>query len=240
MSVSALAVGAITAGLVLALAMAAMGPHAPPRVEGPRTGRVAGAILSRMRPWVAPTVAALSAGAVSPLLAPLTIGATILRRHLSDLRARRAQASRMARDVPTALDLLALCTSAGFSLPLAHRQVAERAPGDVGRALAEAAAAADRGLPRADALVSALAPLGSDARAVADLLADHLRYGTSLGPGLERLALELRLASRRRVEEEARRIPVRLLGPLVLCVLPAFALLTVVPLLVASLEALPL
>jgi hypothetical protein len=37
----------------------------------------------------------------------------------------------------------------------------------------------------------------------------------------------------------ARRVPVRLLAPLVTCVLPAFALLTVVPLLAASLESLP-
>jgi tight adherence protein C len=61
----------------------------------------------------------------------------------------------------------------------------------------------------------------------------------ALAPGLERLSLELRLDRRRRAEIEARRVPVRLLAPLVVCVLPAFALLTVVPLLVASLRALP-
>jgi hypothetical protein len=58
-------------------------------------------------------------------------------------------------------------------------------------------------------------------------------------PGLERLGLELRLDRRRAAEQQARRVPVRLLGPLVMCTLPAFALLTIVPLLVASLRALP-
>jgi hypothetical protein len=38
----------------------------------------------------------------------------------------------------------------------------------------------------------------------------------------------------------ARRLPVKLLFPLVLCTLPAFALLTVVPLLVGSLRELRL
>jgi tight adherence protein C len=61
----------------------------------------------------------------------------------------------------------------------------------------------------------------------------------ALGPALERLGAELKLDRRRRAEEEARRVPVRLLGPLVACILPAFGLLTVVPLLAASLKALP-
>ena len=49
------------------------------------------------------------------------------------------------------------------------------------------------------------------------------------------LAREARLDRRRRAEARARRVPVLLLFPLVLCVLPAFGLLTVVPLLVGSL-----
>ena len=40
-------------------------------------------------------------------------------------------------------------------------------------------------------------------------------------------------------EEAARRLPVQLLFPLVLCVLPAFVLLAVVPLLLAAVPQLP-
>ncbi len=97
-----------------------------------------------------------------------------------------------------------------------------------------------RGRPRADALLDALAPFGDRAHALAHVLGDHLRYGVPLLPGLERTGLELRLDRRRAAELDARRVPVRLLAPLVTCVLPAFALLTVVPLLAASLEALPI
>ena len=95
------------------------------------------------------------------------------------------------------------------------------------------------GRARADALGDQLAPLGERAHALADVLRDHLRYGVPLLPALERTSLELRLDRRRAAEVEARRVPVRLLFPLVTCVLPAFALLTVVPLLAASLDALP-
>jgi len=59
------------------------------------------------------------------------------------------------------------------------------------------------------------------------VLAGAERYGTPLLPALDRLALDARLDRRRRAEEAARRVPVKLLFPLVLCVLPAFGLLTV-------------
>ena len=66
------------------------------------------------------------------------------------------------------------------------------------------------------------------------------RYGAPLGAGLERLADEVRRDRRRRAEEAARRIPVKLLFPLVGCVLPAFALLTVAPLVAGALGSLRL
>jgi tight adherence protein C len=61
------------------------------------------------------------------------------------------------------------------------------------------------------------------------------RLGVPVGPVLARLAEEDRTALRRAAEAHARRIPVRLLFPLVFLVLPAFVLLTVVPGLAASL-----
>jgi tight adherence protein C len=135
--------------------------------------------------------------------------------------------------------LLLLTTSAGIALPIAHGLVAPWTPTPVGPALALADATAASGRPRAEAIVAELTPLGDRARALAEALGDHLRYGVALGPALERAALELRLDRRRQAEQDARRVPVRLLAPLVSCILPAFALLTVVPLLAASLEALP-
>ena len=59
--------------------------------------------------------------------------------------------------------------------------------------------------------------------------------GCRSGPVLARLAEEDRTALRRAAEAHARRIPVRLLFPLVFLVLPAFVLLTVVPGLAAGL-----
>jgi tight adherence protein C len=179
------------------------------------------------------------AALVAPVLPPLAVLAWWTRRRATAHRAQRARAAAVRRALPDVVDLLALASTAGASLPVAHPLVARCAPAPVGAALLAADAAAAAGRPRADALLDHLMPLGERARALADVLVDHLRYGVPLLPALERSSLELRLDRRRAAELDARRVPVRLLGPLVTCVLPAFALLTVVPLLAASLRALP-
>lgn len=158
---------------------------------------------------------------------------------LSHLRATRTRDRRVADALPDAVDLLLLSTSAGLTLPIAHPLVVQRVAPPLGDALRAAHEEAALGRPRADALIDALAPLGDRPLSVGYALADHLRYGAPIVPTLERLSAELRLDRRRRAEQAARRVPVRLLAPLIVCVLPAFALLTVVPLLAASLRQLP-
>lgn len=158
---------------------------------------------------------------------------------LRRLRAIRAQGRRVTDALPDAVDLLLLGTTAGLTLPIAHPLVVHRVAAPLGDALRVAHEEAMLGRPRADALLDALAPLGDRALSVGYALADHLRYGAPIVPTLERLSAELRLERRRRAEQAARRAPVQLLAPLITCVLPAFALLTVVPLLAASLRQLP-
>jgi pilus assembly protein TadC len=72
---------------------------------------------------------------------------------------------------------------------------------------------------------------------LADVLATSARLGVPATPSLARLGSEVRADVRRRAEARARAVPVTLLFPLVLCVLPAFALLTVVPALIDGLGA---
>lgn len=205
---------------------------APPRARGdglpPRWSR-RGAVA----------VASALVFVLAPSLALAPPAAVWIRGRLAARRRTRIREREIAEWLPDAVDLLLLCTEAGWSLPVAHPQVAARVPGSLGAVLRAADAVAARGQPRSEALVEALTPLGDRARALGHVLADHLHYGVALTPGLDRLGLELRLDRRRRAELEARRVPVRLLGPLVACILPAFALLTVVPLLAASLRALP-
>ena len=68
------------------------------------------------------------------------------------------------------------------------------------------------------------------------VLAGSERSGTAAGPALSRLSAAIRARARRRAMARARRVPVRLLFPLVFLVLPAFLVLTVAPVVLASLR----
>ncbi len=91
-----------------------------------------------------------------------------------------------------------------------------------------------------DALPELLSALGESMRPLVSALVSAERDGAPLRLPLERAAEVARDVRRRRAEESARRVPVQLLFPLVACVLPAFALLTVVPLLAGTLQTLSL
>jgi tight adherence protein C len=78
--------------------------------------------------------------------------------------------------------------------------------------------------------------IGESCRPLVALLLAAEADGLPVVAGLERLAGECRLERRHRAEVAARQVPVRLLFPLLVCILPAFALLTVAPLLAGSLD----
>lgn len=150
----------------------------------------------------------------------------------------------MAADL---VDLFAVAVGAGLNVRLATAAVARRAPaGPLAEQLRLVEQDVAGGSRLADALERVpvrLAAAGAGDETVRGLIAalvDTERYGTPLGPTLDRLAVEARSSRQRRAEEAARRIPVKLLFPLVSCILPAFGLLTVAPLIAGGLRALRL
>ena len=161
-------------------------------------------------------------------------------RVVHSLTARRsvgAQEAALARELPIVVDLLGVAVAAGCTPYLAVEVAARWGP--------PRSAAAFAGVLHACALGSgfdqALEDAAADAtmlRGLVDALLASDRLGAPVAPQLARLADEERLALRRRAEAHARRVPVKLLFPLVFLVLPAFVLLTVVPGLVAGLQRL--
>jgi tight adherence protein C len=182
----------------------------------------------------AAALAALTMAVLVPVLA-LPVAVAVWAIPSFRVRAKHRRRERdLIDEVPAVVELFRLASAAGLSVHLALSVVAARTRGLVSDALSAVIAGESMGEPLADAL-ERLARLGAPVRPLAGALIGAERYGTPLGPTLERVALESRLLRRRRTEEAARRLPVLMLFPLVLCILPAFGLLTVVPLLVASL-----
>ena len=158
--------------------------------------------------------------------------------HRRQARQRRRQQVEIIDELPEAVDLLRLAVSSGLNVHLAVAEVGERLSGPVGRGLAGVAHQVHTGMRLADALESLPDSVGEPVRPLVRVLIDGDRYGTDLAPALEQLAADSRLLRRRRAEEQARRLPLRLLLPLVTCILPAFILLTLAPVIAETLTVL--
>lgn len=156
-------------------------------------------------------------------------------------RRRRADARVLARRdrvVPDLIDLFVIAAAAGHTAHGCVHAVAARAPRPVQPVVARASRRLHGGEPIQVVLSDAGADLGPLGAPLAGALAAGAASGAPMAQGLGRVADAAREARRRQAEEQARRLPVTLLFPLVMCILPAFLLLAVVPLLVGSLGSL--
>lgn len=216
--------------------VAVQGAVGPSRSRRRRAGRLAAPTAS-----VAPVLAALVGFAAGQPVAAVAItvawpGA----RWWAAQRAQRREQGRLERAVPDLLDLFVVVAAAGHPVGRCLELVAGRAPGPVREACRAAVDRRALGAPLSDVLAELGARLGPGGVELAETLAGAAVTGAPLQPPLARLAAAERDRRRRRAEESARRLPVSLLFPLVCCILPAFALLAVVPLLAASLGSLQL
>lgn len=152
--------------------------------------------------------------------------------------AAKRRSSRIDRAVPDAIEMFILTIHAGLSPLQAVRELAVTVPVEVRSGFGAVVHRLDRGEPFGHAVQSLPDCLGAGMVAFADLVAGADRYGVPIGPVLESLAIDVRATRRRLDEAEARRLPVRLSFPLVICTLPSFVLLAIAPALIAALSSL--
>ena len=161
-------------------------------------------------------------------------------RRMRPVLASRRLAARVERAVPDAIEMFVLTIHAGLSPVQAVRELAITVPAEVRSGFDAVVHRLDRGEPFAQAVQALPERLGGGMVAFADLIAGADRYGVPIGPVLESLALDVRATRRRLDEADARRLPVRLSFPLVICTLPSFVLLAIAPALIAALSSLSL
>ncbi len=140
--------------------------------------------------------------------------------------------------LPDLIELVIVAVRAGLTPSAAIAIAGHHAPPDVRPVVDEVVLRLQRGLRLADALGAFPERLGPRAATFADALATADRYGLALEPVLDRLAADARTERRRHAEEYARTLPVRLAFPLVVCTLPGFVLLAIVPALLGALSTL--
>ena len=232
----------------IALLAGRLAPQRPiARVPTAHLADTRGSHLSRMRrrhrsrlmvTFVATAAVVALAALAGVAMAGATVGASAV--ELARRRRRRAIAHRqaIAAALPDAIEFLVLIVHAGRSPTQAVLEAAQHAPVATRAGFAATAHRLQRGQGLGEALAALVDELGPAARPIADGIAAAERYGLPLAPLLDSLSDQAHAARRRLAETEARRLPVRLSFPLVVCTLPSFALLAVVPAVMGTISSL--
>jgi Flp pilus assembly protein TadB len=203
----------------------------PPRATG--VGLRVGVTLAAVV-----VVPALVGGAVGLLLAAVA-GAVAW--HLTgrlEPPAVRRRRERLVAAVPHVVDLLAACLAAGLSPTAALRRVAVAVDTPAREELQAVATRLDLGVDPVTVWrdLARHRELGGLGRC----LARAVESGASVSEAMDRLAEDLRRSARAEVESRARAVGVQAAVPLGVCLLPAFVLVGVVPLVAGSLGVLGL
>jgi tight adherence protein C len=134
------------------------------------------------------------------------------------------------RTLSDTLDLLTISVEAGLSLNAAIAQVVQNVPGTLSSEFARMLQEIQLGVPRADAFRNLAERTDVDelnAFALAMIQADV--FGVSIASVLRTQAQQLRIKRRQASEQKAQQTPVKIVFPLILCILPALFVVIVGP-----------
>jgi tight adherence protein C len=134
------------------------------------------------------------------------------------------------RDLPDALDLLTISVEAGLAFDAGLSQVARNTTGPLAQEFFRVLQEMQIGLGRAEAMRS----LGErtdvpELRAFVTSMVQADAFGIPIAQVLRVQAKELRIKRTQRAEELAQKVPVKILFPLIFCILPALFVVIIGP-----------
>lgn len=139
----------------------------------------------------------------------------------------------LRRGFPDALDLMVVCVEAGLGFDLAIKRIADEMQGSHPLLAAEFAmvsAEIRAGVDRLKALRNLAARTGlDDVHGFVGLLAQSLRFGTSIGDTLRIYAEDFRDKRMQKAEEMAAKVGTKMIFPMVLCFFPSFFIVATGP-----------
>jgi tight adherence protein C len=133
---------------------------------------------------------------------------------------------KIRKGFPDALDLLVVCVEAGLGLDLALRRIAKELKVShplLAEELSVVNGEMSAGVARIQALKNFSERIGlDDIKGFVALLAQSIRFGTSIGQTLRIYSEDFRDKRTQRAEELAAKVGTKLIFPMVLCFFPAF------------------
>ena len=163
----------------------------------------------------------------------LAVAAVVLGWYLPDLllysRGRERQTT-ITLKLPDTLDQMTICVEAGLGFDAAMARAGRNGTGPLADELVRTLQEVHLGIGRAEALRN-LADRTDvpDVRHFTNALIQAEGYGVPIAEVLKSQAAELRLKRRQRAEERAMQIPVKIVFPLVVCILPTLFIVIIGP-----------
>lgn len=153
---------------------------------------------------------------------------------------KQARMRRLRAAFPDALDLMVVCVESGLALPQAMERVAEEmlvSQPELAEELALVNAEIRAGIPSTQALKHLADRTGlEDVQGLVSLLAQSIRFGTSVADTLRVYSEEFRDRRTQAAEEQAAKVGTKLVFPLILCLWPSFFLVAIGPVIIGVLR----
>jgi tight adherence protein C len=184
--------------------------------------------LTLLALWLAP---ALGVPAIPTIL--IAAGAGALGWFLPNVyinRQRRLRFKKIDRQMPDLIDLLVVTVEAGLGILASMRLASETIPDPLGQELRLTLQEQRMGLSTSEAIESfGRRADTTNVRIFVRSLTQGEKLGISIGTTLRNLALEMRKRRKAMVEEQAQKLPIKLLFPLGFLILPAIFIVLLVP-----------
>jgi tight adherence protein C len=132
--------------------------------------------------------------------------------------------------LPDALDLMVVCVEAGLGLDTAMARTAKAGEGPLSQEIARLLQDLRVGVPRAEALDALLERTDvPELRQFVHAVVQAETYGVPVSSVLRAQATEQREKRRFRAEERAMKLPLKVIFPLVFCILPVLFIVVISP-----------
>jgi len=148
-------------------------------------------------------------------------------------------AEEIQHSLPEAVDMLSMCVDTGLSFQQSLRKVSDNQETLIGNEFARVLSEIELGTSRSEALTNMAQRLqADDVNRFVTALIQVDRLGIPVSSVLKEQVAEMRSKNRERAREQAQKVPIKILGPIMLCFLPCVLIIVLGPTVLSLIKAL--